>query len=289
MASVFGWSSLSSRAVVWQPSDDGVVGRSLAQRRICHLHGVPGHWQCRAILEHGTHIIMCVLNHLSYLLGASKTLSALILLWQFFLFFSSTCSSWRTYPVLSCWTLWMSLIPSSSQSTILTRLDHSLTPSPTPRYLVSGRGSPNHCTSLVQGLPLITVPLSLSVAGCECNSHDTTLSHRGEVLGRHHPLSNHPPIRECWDLSTLGRTPTAGSSSHRVVLEYFAGENLYEWARSAENLTFCDITIAFWQGSCVFTNLGFAICEFINPRKVRICLMLTKHSSNTVYICRPTK
>ena len=37
-------------------------------------------------------------------------------------------------------------------------------------------------------------------------------------------------------------------------------KNLCELAKSAEKFTLCDLTIAFWQGSCVFTsnNLGFA-------------------------------
>ncbi len=42
-----------------------------------------------------------------------------------------------------------------------------------------------------------------------------------------------------------------------MLLGYFAGENLV----SAENLTFCDRTISFWQGLCVITStsLGFTI------------------------------
>ncbi len=53
---------------------------------------------------------------------------------------------------------------------------------------------------------------------------------------------------------------------------------------SAENLTLCDLTIAFWQGSCVFTsnNLGFAdfiCCKLINHHKV--CKIIRK-TSNTV-------
>ncbi len=39
-----------------------------------------------------------------------------------------------------------------------------------------------------------------------------------------------------------------------VLLEYFAGEKPLRMSQSAENLTLCDITIAFWQGSCVFTS-----------------------------------
>ena len=70
-------------------------------------------------------------------------------------------------------------------------------------------------------------------------------------------------------------------------------------SQSAEKLTLCDLTIAFWQGSCVFTstNLSFALAKFtyvcslfhkasssVRPGKSRlICLMLAKHSSNTVY------
>ncbi len=61
-----------------------------------------------------------------------------------------------------------------------------------------------------------------------------------------------------------------------VLLEYFAGENLYECAKSAEKLTLCDLTIAFWQGSCVFTstNFGFAIL-LSNSRKVCIIMFDT--------------
>ncbi len=45
----------------------------------------------------------------------------------------------------------------------------------------------------------------------------------------------------------------------------------------------CDLTIAFWQGSCVFTRFcWFYCCKLINHREVRKCLMLAKHSSNTV-------
>ena len=46
-------------------------------------------------------------------------------------------------------------------------------------------------------------------------------------------------------------------------------------------------TIAFWQRSCtcIFTRFcRFYCCELINPHKVRKCLMLTKHSSNTVHV-----
>ena len=52
-------------------------------------------------------------------------------------------------------------------------------------------------------------------------------------------------------------------------------------------MTLCDLTIAFWKGSCVFTsnNLGFA--DLI-ARKVRKCLMLAKHSSNTVLVHKKT-
>ncbi len=41
-------------------------------------------------------------------------------------------------------------------------------------------------------------------------------------------------------------------------------KNLCEWAKSAENLTLCDLTIAFWQGSCVFSsnNLGFIVANW---------------------------
>ncbi len=41
----------------------------------------------------------------------------------------------------------------------------------------------------------------------------------------------------------------------------FAGENPLQMSHiSAENLTICNLTIAFWQRLCVFTsnNLGFA-------------------------------
>ncbi len=48
---------------------------------------------------------------------------------------------------------------------------------------------------------------------------------------------------------------------------------------------FDPLTIAFWQGSCVLlVILRFYCCKLINHRKVRICLMLAKHSSNTVSI-----
>ena len=45
-----------------------------------------------------------------------------------------------------------------------------------------------------------------------------------------------------------------------ALLKHFAGEKLLQMVKSAEKLTFYDLTIAFWQGSCVFTSfLGFAI------------------------------
>ena len=70
-----------------------------------------------------------------------------------------------------------------------------------------------------------------------------------------------------------------------VLLEYFTGEKTFaiEWAKSAEKLTLCNLTIAFWQGLCAFTRFcGFYCCKLINRRKVCKCLMLAKHSSNTV-------
>ncbi len=64
-----------------------------------------------------------------------------------------------------------------------------------------------------------------------------------------------------------------------VLLNILRVKNLCEWAKSAKNLTLCDLTNAFWQGSCVVTRFcGFYCCELTNHRKVRKCLMLAKHS-----------
>ncbi len=48
----------------------------------------------------------------------------------------------------------------------------------------------------------------------------------------------------------------SGKIQCTVLQEYFAGHC------GAEKLNFCDITIAFWQGSCVFTS--FYCCALIN-------------------------
>ena len=47
---------------------------------------------------------------------------------------------------------------------------------------------------------------------------------------------------------------------YTVLLEYFAGEKPLQMSQISRNLTICNLTIAFWQRSCVFTsnNLGFA-------------------------------
>ena len=61
-------------------------------------------------------------------------------------------------------------------------------------------------------------------------------------------------------MTRMQRQPQIHQNSLTVLLEYFAGEKPLRMSQSANNLTLCDLTIAFWQGLCVFTsdNLGFA-------------------------------
>ncbi len=46
------------------------------------------------------------------------------------------------------------------------------------------------------------------------------------------------------------------AESYTVLLEYFVGEQLLRMSQISKKLTLFNITIAFWQGSCVF--IGFA-------------------------------
>ena len=47
---------------------------------------------------------------------------------------------------------------------------------------------------------------------------------------------------------------------HTVLLEYFAGEKPL-WM--SQIITLCDLNIAFWQGSCVFTSNNLGFVDFI--------------------------
>ena len=63
-------------------------------------------------------------------------------------------------------------------------------------------------------------------------------------------------------------------------------KNLCESAKSAANLTLCDLTIAFWQGSCVFTsnNVRFAILLLRIGQPSQNSHMLANIFSNTVTV-----
>ncbi len=71
-----------------------------------------------------------------------------------------------------------------------------------------------------------------------------------------------------------------------LLLEYFSGEKPLRRSQISRNID--PVRSAFWQILCVFTStnlvLQFYCCELINPPKDRICLMLAKHSSNTLII-----
>ncbi len=71
-----------------------------------------------------------------------------------------------------------------------------------------------------------------------------------------------------------------GRDCNCISLPYYKNillaKNLCESAKSAKNWTLCDLTIAFWQGSCIFTRF----CDFIGSTLAKFNIIM--HSSNTV-------
>ncbi len=76
-----------------------------------------------------------------------------------------------------------------------------------------------------------------------------------------------------------------------VLLEYFVGEEplrlMSQISRNVDLLRSNYCVLA--RIVCIYQNLRFYCCELINPREVRICSMLAKHSSHTVYISEEDK
>ncbi len=65
-----------------------------------------------------------------------------------------------------------------------------------------------------------------------------------------------------------------------ILLKYFAGEKPLRMNQISKKVN------PLRSNYCVLTRIvfcGFYCCTLINPRKVRKCLMLAKHSSNTEY------
>ena len=71
---------------------------------------------------------------------------------------------------------------------------------------------------------------------------------------------------------------------YTVLLEYFADKKLLRLSQISRKPDPLQSTIAFWQGSCVFTstNLGFAILllRIDQSSHMFVYFMFVKHSSN---------